>query len=91
MKFRTPINLVLANCPVSYSKLNNTASALQLLVLATLPAAKLVTQLFTTYTTPFLQPLTRPDASGTPHHLTAHFFHVITMRIPLWTQVLRYV
>jgi|GEM_PF-2830576 len=65
MKFRTPIKLVIANCPVSYSKHDSTVSEPELQGPATLSAlfaAKAVTQLFTT---PFFKSLTRPDASGT--------------------------
>jgi hypothetical protein len=86
MKFRTPVNLVLADCPVSYSKHNSTASELQQLGLATPSKATTAIQVLTSL---FFQPLTRPDASGTLQQPHRPIIRANLMRIHLWTQVLR--
>jgi hypothetical protein len=86
MKFRTPGNLVIADCPVSYSKHDSAASESQQLGFSTPSKAKAATELFTTT---FLQSPTRPDASGKLHYPHHPIIHAIIMRIPLWTQALR--
>ena len=81
MKFRTPGNLVIADCPVSYSERFSKPQQV-----GRFTPSEAATELFVT---PFPQPLTRPDVSGKlqqPHH---SIIRAIIMRIPIWTQVLR--
>ncbi len=84
MKFRTRGNLVIADCPVSYSKHDSTASESQQLGLSA--PFQVVDPCNTSL---ILQTLTRLDASDNQHHLQHPNFRDIIMRIPLWTQVLR--
>jgi hypothetical protein len=81
IKFRTPGNLVITDCPVSYSE--HLSKPQQ--VGRSTPATAF-TELFIT---PFPQPLTRPDVSGKQQQLHHSIIRAIIMRIPLWTQVLR--
>jgi|WetSurMetagenome_2_1015567.scaffolds.fasta_scaffold171438_2 hypothetical protein len=86
MKCRTPGNLLITDCTVSHSKHDSTASESRLLGLAT--PSRVASELFTT---PLLQSPTRPDASGKQQRFNHPIIRAIIMRIPLWTQALRYV
>ena len=81
MKFRTPGNLVITDCPVSYSEHSSKPQQV-----GRFTPSNAATELLITL---FPQPLTRPDVSGNLQQIHHTIIREIIMRIPLWTQVLR--
>ena len=81
MKFRTPGNLVITDCPVSYREHFSKPQQV-----GCFTPTKAATELFIM---PFPQPLARPDVSGTLQQIHHTIIRAIIMRIPIWTQVLR--